>query len=142
MEFIIESIVTYGLETIGLALVINLFTSIIKLPIKLLAKKSKNRKNITRFIVFMPIVLGFVVVYLYYLFLFGNVTYNREFITLWITATSFSLTFYAIFEKVFVFQSEEDVNENVLSLLMEISNKINNKKEQKIVLSGNKEKEV
>ena len=54
-EYIIELIKTYGIEPVLLALLINILTGLIKIPIKKLADKLKDSSKVTRFIVFLPI---------------------------------------------------------------------------------------
>ncbi len=101
MEEILRLITTYGLETVVIALMINVLTGIVKIPVKSWAHKLKDYTKITRFIVFLPIVLGFLLSYIYARFVKGSYRFNREFITLWMTSSSLSLTFYAVFEKIF-----------------------------------------
>ena len=64
-DLFIELITKYGLETVALALIINLLTGVIKLPIKKLATRLKDSSKLTRFIVFLPILLGFGITCLY-----------------------------------------------------------------------------
>ena len=101
MEQILEMITIYGLETVVIALLINIFTGLVKIPIKLLANKLKDYTKVTRFIVFLPIGFGFLLSFLYAKFMIGGFSFDREFITMWLTSSSLSLTFYAIFEKLF-----------------------------------------
>lgn len=101
MEQIIDIINEYGLETVIIALLINLLTGLIKMPIKAWAKKFEDSTKITRFIVFMPVLFGLGLTFCYAKFVVGNYAFDKEFITLWLTASSLSLTFYAIFEKIF-----------------------------------------
>ena len=100
-EEIVKIITDYGLETVGLALIINLLTGLLKMPIKALAKKAEDSTAITRFIVFMPVLLGFALTILYFKIVYGTITFNEKFYTLWLTSSSLSLTFYAIYEKLF-----------------------------------------
>lgn len=100
MNEILELFKLYELEVILIAVLINVLTGIIKTPIKLIAKKSKCSKKITRFIVFLPIVLGFLLVFIYHHYINGYVNFDSEFFKKWITSTSLSLTFYAIVEKI------------------------------------------
>lgn len=99
MEEFLNLIKQHQLETIFLALLVNFLTSIFKRPIKALVKNSKNRTNITRFIVFLPIIIGFGVVYAYRYFIFQKVQFDDGFIRQWITATGLSLSIYALVEK-------------------------------------------
>ena len=98
-ERVIELIAEYGLETVCIAFAINLLTAVIKLPVKKLAKRAKNGANITRFIVFLPLLLGFALSILYVTFIAQEKTFGKEFVTLWLSSSSLSLTFYAVFEK-------------------------------------------
>lgn len=101
MEQILEMIKTYGLETVLIALIVNIFTGLAKMPIKYLASKLKDYTRVTRFVVFLPILFGFLFSFLYVRFIEGTFNFDREFITMWLTSSSLSLTFYAIFEKLF-----------------------------------------
>lgn len=98
-ERVIELIAEYGFETVCIAFAINLLTAVIKLPVKKIAAKRENGANITRFIVFLPVVLGLALTLLYGKFIAENFTFGKEFVTLWLTSSSLSLTFYAVFEK-------------------------------------------
>ena len=100
-DLIIELITVYGFETVLIALVINILTGIIKIPIKKLASKLDDSSKVTRFIVFLPILIGFGITCLYVYFFKNVIVINRAFLTLFCTSTSLSLTFYAIFEKLF-----------------------------------------
>ena len=147
MEEIIEIIKTYGIETVLIALVINILTGIIKTPIKKVCKGLNNSKNITRFIVFLPIIIGFGVTYLYKYY-FDVCLFDKEFLTAWLTSTSLSLTFYAVFEKIIpnnsknnVFETEIKPTQLVLEEIIDITNNIDSNTNKKIVLRGKKEGE-
>lgn len=101
MEQILEMITTYGLETVLIALLVNVLTGLVKMPIKSLANKLNDYTKVTRFIVFLPIGFGFLLSFLYAKFIIGAFNFDRAFITMWLTSSSLSLTFYAIFEKLF-----------------------------------------
>ena len=101
MEQILEMITTYGLETVLIALLVNVLTGLVKMPIKSLANKLNDYTKVTRFIVFLPIGFGFLLSFLYARFMVGVFNFDRAFITMWLTSSSLSLTFYAIFEKLF-----------------------------------------
>ena len=115
MEQILEMITTYGLETVAIALIINVLTGFVKMPIKSLANKLKDYTKVTRFIVFLPVGFGFFIV------------------TLWLTSSSLSLTFYAIFEKLFpskkkIFnESEIKASEKILTDIKQILDETLNK---------------
>ncbi len=98
-EQIIELITRYGLETVCLALLINALTAVIKLPVKVLAGKTKNSDRITRFIVFLPFIIGLALTFAYSKWILGSSSPGNEFVTLWLTSSSLSLTIYAVFEK-------------------------------------------
>lgn len=130
MDVIVDLVNKYGLNTVILALIINVLTSIFKLPIK----RKTDDKNITRFIVFMPIVLGFIVTYLFELIIYKEVIFNQEFMNLFIRSTSLSLSFYAIVEK--LFQSKK-IEDKTIEATQEVLNMINRVvEEEKIILKG------
>ena len=101
MEDLLILLSKYGLEKVVLALVVNLLTSIVKIPIKRWAKKLKDSSKLTRFIVFLPAILGFGIVAAYSKFIKLEFAFDKPFISLWITTSSLSLTFYAVIEKLF-----------------------------------------
>ena len=148
----------YGLETVLLALVINLCTALCKIPVKLLARKAKNSADITRFIVFMPIVLGFALTLCYVKLCDRQIVFDNTFMRLWLTASSLSLTFYAVAEKIFVIKRKpEDITATQASkdLIDAIAESVQanetdensvstmeNQVSQKIVLRGHKQNET
>ena len=101
MEQILEMRTNYGMETVLSALLVNVLTGLVKMPIKSLANKLNDYTKVTRFIVFLPIGFGFLLSFLYARFMVGVFNFDRAFITMWLTSSSLSLTFYAIFEKLF-----------------------------------------
>lgn len=127
MEQILEMITTYGLETVIIAVLINVSTGLAKMPIKSLASKLKDYTRVTRFIVFLPILFGFLFSFVYERFIVGAFNFDREFITMWLTSSSLSLTFCAIFEKIFPskkkilsdceIKTSETILENIKQLL-------------------------
>ncbi len=92
---------TYGITTVILAVLINTLTGLTKLPVKALANKLKDSTRITRFLVFMPIIYGFVLTVTYSAILNRTVIFDGGFYRLWLSSGSLSLTFYAVFEKLF-----------------------------------------
>ena len=130
MKEIFEIITTYELQTVVIALLVNVLTGLLKMPIKALAKKLNDYTKITRFIVFLPIGFGFLFSYFYVKFIVGTFHFNRTFIALWLTSSSLSLTFYAIFEKIFPskkkllsnceIKTSERILENIKELLGEV----------------------
>ena len=133
VEQILEMITTYGLETVAIALIINVLTGFVKMPIKSLANKLKDYTKVTRFIVFLPVGFGFFISYLYVKFIKGAFNFDRDFVTLWLTSSSLSLTFYAIFEKLFpskkkIFnESEIKASEKILTDIKQILDETLNK---------------
>ena len=101
MQQILEMVTFYGLEAVILAMIVCILTGILKMPIKALAMKLKDYTKVTRFIVFLPIALGFLMTFCYAYYCQGGFIFDKAFATLWLTSSSLSLTFYAIFEKVF-----------------------------------------
>ena len=100
-EKLLQMIQAYGLETVLLALVNNLLTGLMKIPIKRAAQKLKDSAAVTRFIVFLPVILGFFLTWGYGLLFREEPIFDQTFVTQWVTSGSLSLTFYAIFEKMF-----------------------------------------
>ncbi len=130
MDMIIDLVNKYGLNTVILALIINILTQVLKLPIT----KITDDKNITRFIVFMPIIIGFIVTYLFKLIIYKEVVFNQEFMNLYIRSTSLSLSFYAIFEKIF---PKKKIEDGTIEASQEVINMLNKViEEEKIVLKG------
>lgn len=115
-EQILKMISTYGVETLVIALAINILTGLFKLPIKALAKKMKNGSNLTRWIVFLPIILGAGLTYGYGYLKTGVWSFNDSEITVWLSASSLSLSIYAILEKMFPSKrkilEEHEIEEN------------------------------
>ncbi len=101
LEQIIAWITEYGLETVILALLVNVLTWIIKIPIKKLAKKLKDSTRVTRFIVFLPIVLSFAATAGWVLLTQGKLDVDSAFAVQWLSCGSLSLSFYAVYEKLF-----------------------------------------
>ncbi len=101
MEEGMKLISQYGLEIILMALVTNLLTAIVKAPVKALAKRLNEPTRLSRFIVFVPVVIGFLVTIIEKKFILRDDIFDREFFQMWLSASSLSLTFYAIFEKMF-----------------------------------------
>ena len=95
----IDFVLVYGLEPVMLALAINIVTGLIKLPLKAWAKKASDSSVYTRFLVFLPIVIGLGLTALYYFLFNKKVEINRQFVSLWLSSASLSLSFYAVFEK-------------------------------------------
>ena len=100
-EELLQMIQAYGLETVLLALLNNLLTGLVKMPVKRAARKLKDSSAVTRFIVFLPVILGFFLTAGYSLLFRGGFVFDQTFVTQWVTSGSLSLTFYAVFEKMF-----------------------------------------
>ena len=157
MEEITAALRLYGLETVILALAINICTAFCKIPVKLLARKAKDSASITRFIVLMPIVIGFVFTLCYARWIARSAILDKAFLQLWLTASGLSLTFYAVAEKLFPAKSKS-VDKSTLQASKELIEKIadsvaiedtkdmpaDNKTDvsQKIVLKGRKQDET
>lgn len=100
-EKVVRLITEYGLEAVILGLAINVLTGLIKLPIKAFAKKLEDGSKLTRYLVFLPVMLGFFLTLGYTAAIKGRIEITREFVTLWVSSSSLSLTFYALWEKLF-----------------------------------------
>ncbi len=92
---------SFGLKTVTFALVIFILTAIIKIPIKMLAKSLPDYTVVTRFIVFIPIIVGFLLIFSYRIFVTKDYVFDKAFVVQWTTSTTMSLSMYAIYEKIF-----------------------------------------
>jgi len=61
----------------------------------------ENGKKLTRFITFLPVVLGFGLTAAYEAVFCGGVKIDGDFVSLWLGASSLSLAVYAFIEKFF-----------------------------------------
>ncbi len=126
---IINMITENGIETCILAIIINILTGLVKMPIKSLSKKTKHGGLIMRTIVFLPIILGFGVTAGYRLLFNMTPIIDKIFCRLWLSSSSLSLTIYAIWEKLFpskkkiMQECELEANRNLMALLQEILQK-------------------
>lgn len=96
---VIQLITDYGVDTIVIALCTVIFTGLFKIPIKKLAEKVKNSKKITRFVTFLPVIVGFGLTVLSTYLLTKQVSFNKDFYVQWLTSVSLSLAIYAFGEK-------------------------------------------
>ena len=100
MEITITELVqNYGLDSVLIAVAVCILTGLIKLPIKRLAAKAKDSSKYTKYITFLPLILGFGATALYEYIMTRSVSFAGEFITLWLTSSSLSLAIYAFIEK-------------------------------------------
>lgn len=100
MEITIMQIVQeYGLNSILIAVAVCILTGLIKIPIKSIASKAEDSSKYTKYITFLPLILGFGVTVLYELWVTKRFSFTAEFITLWLTSSSLSLAIYAFIEK-------------------------------------------
>lgn len=141
----------YGLEVFILALIINVLVGVIKLPIKSWAQKAKDPESITRYIVFLPIIIGFGVVAAYIKIRFGDIHFDAYYISLSLASSSLSLTIYALLEKFFPSKDaaeEKRIIEENKKLIDELKNVVfGSQKDEtltsevgsKIVLTSNQE---
>ena len=112
MENIINEFINSDVIIIFLAFLNNILTALIKLPIK----KLSTNKKITRFITFLPIVIGLTIALLYVYLKNKQIVFNEELLNMWFNNSSFSLALYA-FEEKFLFNSEakdyeKEINDN------------------------------
>ena len=99
MQEVLKVISENNLETVVIALMVNVLTAIIKIPIKKLSLKSAIKKY-TGYIVFIPIVTAFILSVTYGYLKTGLINVNDYVISLWLSSASLSLAVYAIIEKV------------------------------------------
>lgn len=99
MEELLFLLQQYGVDVLLKGVAITIVTGLIKMPLKALARRSKNSKSITRFIVFLPIIIGFGYLALRNYYLVGSINFNTEFCKEWLAIVSISLAFYSVWEK-------------------------------------------
>src|SRR5699024_10715321 len=100
-EKIVSLITDYGLEAVVLGLAINVLTGLIKLQIKAFAKKLEDGSKLTRYLVFLPVRLGGCLTLGRTAAIKGEIDVTREFVPLLVSSSSLSLTFCALWEKLF-----------------------------------------
>ena len=96
---IVELLQNYGLDSVIIAVAVCILTGIIKMPIKSLADKAKDSSKYTKYITFLPLLLGFGVTALYEYIMTKTVSFTGDFIALWLASSSLSLAIYAFIEK-------------------------------------------
>lgn len=139
MEQILEFITQYGLENVLCAVVITMLTGIIKVPLKKIASKAEDSKKYTKYITFLPVILGFGVMTLYTYLTAGKIEYNQQFFVSWLSSVSVSLAIYAFWEKFIPSKnkilSEAEINDNkaIVSCLQKL---LISKEEASITESG------
>lgn len=127
MEITITELVqNYGLDSVLIAVAVCILTGLIKMPIKKLASKAEDPSKYTKYITFLPLLIGFGVTVLYEYIITKSVVFSGDFITLWLTSSSLSLAIYAFIEKFIPskkkISSAEEMkqNEEMLDTLKEI----------------------
>ena len=81
-EKILQIITTYGLEAVVIALAVNVLVGVMKLPIKALAKKMEDGTNLTKFLVFLPVLTSAGLTLIYGYAQTGKWTVDEKSITL------------------------------------------------------------
>jgi len=99
MEVILNFIFCNNLQVPLIAMITFILTGVLKLPIKRVAAKIKDGQKLTKFITFMPVVIGFAVTVLVVFISFGEINFDEIFFTYWLSAVSLSLAIYAFWEK-------------------------------------------
>ena len=117
-----------GLESVILGAIICALTGILKKPIKNFAVKSDDGAKYTKYITFLPVLLGVAATSIYYLIFFKNINLNGEFIKLWLSSSSISLAIYAFLEKFIpsknTIMSKQEISQNNL-LLQKLNDLVN-----------------
>lgn len=154
MDFI-QMTTGYGADTLVIALCTIVFTGLFKIPIKKFADKTNNSKKITRFVTFLPILLGFGLTVLSTYLFTKQLNFNKDFYVQWLSSVSLSLAIYAFLEKFvpsekkILSEAEIKANKSVIEELkskladttdqtdmqLEVVPELNHKK---IILSNNK----
>ena len=133
MELLQSFFLEGEIKSLFLAVLICIFTAIVKQPIKILASKMANGQAITKYITFLPIILSFGGTVALQGILCGEIIWDDELYSLWLQSAGFSLAIYAFLEK-FVpskkkILSEEELKQN-LALLEELKQKMGTSSEE------------
>ncbi len=99
MEVILNFIFCNNLQVPLIAIITFILTGVLKLPIKRVAAKMKDGHKLTKFITFIPVIIGFAVTVLVVFISFGEIIFDEIFFTYWFSAVSLSLAIYAFWEK-------------------------------------------
>ena len=99
MDNLIDFVTSAGLEVPIIAIAIVILTGLIKMPIKRIANHAHYPKRITRFIILLPVVIGFGLTALFMFIDSGAVHFTDGFYNRWLSAVSLSLAIYAVWEK-------------------------------------------
>lgn len=128
MTNILEEILTMN-EAIVLtiALVITALTGLIKIPIKTVALQSEEPEKFTKYITFLPLILGFLLSILYDLaFWRHKFIFDEWFVKLWLSSASMSLAIYAFIDKFIpskkkiLTKEETKANEELIKTIKEL----------------------
>jgi hypothetical protein len=97
-EVILDILSTYGVETVVIALIINVLTHFLKMPVKAYSKRSG--RDVNRYISLIPVFLGFAGAFLYKVLTVGaaNIVID-DLAALAVSSASLSLAMFAIIEK-------------------------------------------
>ncbi len=130
-----EIIKNQGIGNLIIAVTVYLLTAVIKIPIKRLAAKAEDSKKYTKYITFLPVILGFGATVLYECITAGKIVFSDQFISLWLTSASLSLALYAFTEKFFPSKekilSEQEIKTNK-ELIEKIENYFSDKPEEEM----------
>lgn len=109
MEEVIGIVTSYGMDTILIALSINIATNLLKVPIKKISAKLEPKgMNVKKYITLLPLILGIIFASLATgLFIDKGNFWNEKTSVLAVSSGSLSLALYAIFEK-FMKSSKQD----------------------------------
>lgn len=99
MKNLLQTITQLGLDGAVCAIITTILVGILKMPLKKIAKKSSNSTQITKYITFLPLMVGFGVISAFVYFENEEILFNQLFFTRWIGSVSASLAIYAFCEK-------------------------------------------
>ena len=148
MDKLADLLMSMGLVVPIIAIATVILTGILKIPIKILADKTSCPKKITRYIIFLPVILGFGLTALFEFVESGILNFEDVFYNTWFSSVSLSLAIYALLEqfvpseKKILSKAEIEANQ---FLVDELKNKLTNiqtKKEEDIAPSVNEEQAV
>ena len=142
MDKLIDFLISIGIEIPVIAITTVILTGILKMPVKILADKTSCPKKITRYITFLPIILGFGLTALFEFVESGIVNFNDAFYNTWLSSVSLSLAMYAILEKFLPSEkkilSEAELQANK-TVIKEIASKLADNQQDSVEETSDKE---
>lgn len=136
MEEILKQIAINGLPMVFLGIVNNLLTTLIKWPIKRIMKKSNHSFKYTRYITFLPVILGLLIAFAYVYLKQNTFSFNTLVLNAWIKNATISLSLYA-FEEKFLMSNAQMLTKDEIEENKKVLQTIKDEYEKKLSLESN-----